>query len=140
MSSSSYWVLPFFYFLVCQHEELHVQYILTINLNAPPRLDLICLFGEVKNNKALQSEYICYPGENASLIRCTYNAGRPRATLCARSSQFSLTSWVSCWHLCGIYTPCVGWGWHFEKLPRNTSSFFCPVAHPQFLRGPVWAC
>lgn len=53
------------------------------------------------------------------------NMGQTWGSVCACSSQFSLTCRVSCWHLGGIYTPCSGRGWHFEKLQQapNLSLF-----------------
>lgn len=63
-----------------------------------------------------------------------------KVSVCAYNSQCRLASGVTCWHLCGIYTHCCGWGWHFEKLQRKPECFSCPVAHQNFLCGAVWAC
>lgn len=53
------------------------------------------------------------------------------------NSQFRLTSWVSCWHLCGIYSPCIGWGWHLKKASIKTLIFLLSSSSSLV---SVWPC
>lgn len=125
MSSSSYWMVPF-QFASTKSCPYDISLLSIWRPFFPSRLQLMCLSSQVNIIRlgplvVLQFKYVCY-SKSAGDKRCAHNPRRLWAAVCAQNSQFSLTCWVSRWHLCGVYTPCVGWR-HLKKASAITSIF-----------------